>query len=624
MRAARPARGAVVLSWRRGFILLWALLLAIKLWMAWRLPLFSDEAWYWLEGQRLAWAYSDLPGLTAWLARLGTAVAGTTALGLRWPFLALGAAVPWLCVRIGARWLDAQAGWQAGVIALLLPLSAALGVLALPDVPLVFASVLALDAGLAMLERARARDGVQLALALVLGATSHYRFAIALAGLAVGVLAARGGRALLRRRDVQLALLAGALAWLPVLAFNLHWHDAGLRFQFVDRHPWRFHAYGLRLQALQPLLTGPLLYAGLLWCLWQAWRRRADSRWCLLLGAAGLPWLVYVGLGPFVDIQRVSFHWLLSSYLLAATALPALLREGGHTRWRGWILASNGVLCTVLWVLALQLVLPGGVVRLQRLGMDPKMFTHTGDVAATVRARLAAMPADTALVADDFMLAAKLAFALDAPARVWGLDHHLDAKHGRAVQRAIWGRDEQAVPRLRARPVLLAVDEAALHLETREPWNRHLCALFPGLRDVGAISLDAGRRQVLLYRRDPGASGACDYPALAFMRTPADGAVVSGSVELSGWATQDRVGVAGVEVLLDGRAIAKARYGIEDVSVRSRWPDSDDPAQPDVGFAASVDLRGVVPGEHALALRVSGRDGRVRVLEQRTIRVLAR
>ena len=56
---------------RRVFVTLWLVLLLLKLWLACTIPLFADEAWYWLEGQQPGWAYSDLPGLTAWLARLG-------------------------------------------------------------------------------------------------------------------------------------------------------------------------------------------------------------------------------------------------------------------------------------------------------------------------------------------------------------------------------------------------------------------------------------------------------------------------------------------------------------------------------------------------------------------------
>ena len=72
---------------RRAFWALWSAVLLVKVLVATRLPLFVDEAFYWQEGQHLALAYSDLPGLTAWMARLGVELGGHTLLALRAPFL---------------------------------------------------------------------------------------------------------------------------------------------------------------------------------------------------------------------------------------------------------------------------------------------------------------------------------------------------------------------------------------------------------------------------------------------------------------------------------------------------------------------------------------------------------
>ena len=67
---------------RRWFAGLWLALCVIKLALAAHLPVFVDEAFYWQEGQHLAAAYSDLPGLTAWLARLGVAIGSDNTLAL--------------------------------------------------------------------------------------------------------------------------------------------------------------------------------------------------------------------------------------------------------------------------------------------------------------------------------------------------------------------------------------------------------------------------------------------------------------------------------------------------------------------------------------------------------------
>ncbi len=612
----------MALTPRRVFLALWVALLLLKLWLACTVPLFGDEAFYWLEGQQLAWAYSDLPGLTAWLARLGVAVGGDTLIGLRWPFLLLGTALPWLSVRITARWFGDDAGWRAGSFSLLLPLASLTGLLALPDVPLLFATLLAFDACAMLLQRVTAAACLELAFALAIGANSHYRFAISLFAAGLGLLATREGRRVLRHPCVLVALAVGALAWLPILLFNLDEHAAGLRFQFVDRHPWRFHLYGLKLQLAQPFIVGPLLYVALLWALWQAWRRRNDPRWCFLLVAAGLPIAIFAGLAPFVDIERVSFHWPLSAYLLLIACVPWLLRDGGHRRSHAWVVGTSGLLCAGMWLCASQLALPGGTLRLAQAGFYPEMFAGWNAVGVESRRKLSALPPGTAIVADNFNLAAHLEFAMAGVQPVIALDHRLNAKHGRSLQLALWHRDERALPALAQRPVLLVVEESLLQLELREPWNRHLCALFPGMRDAGELSLDDGRQRFLLYRHDPGASGRCAYPPIAFMRSPLPDAAVSGALDVTGWAFQDGVGVARVEILLDGRSAAVARYGIDDAGVRSQMPESDDPQQPRVGFTAHLDLSAEAAGEHALALRVTGRDGHVRVLENRRIRVI--
>ena len=116
------------------FVAWWAAACVLKLVVAARLPLFVDEAFYWQEGRHLASAYSDLPGMTAWLVRLGTALGGENAFAVRLPFLVIGALVPWWVARIGRRWFGAIHGWRAGTLAVLLPLVGTLGVLALPDV----------------------------------------------------------------------------------------------------------------------------------------------------------------------------------------------------------------------------------------------------------------------------------------------------------------------------------------------------------------------------------------------------------------------------------------------------------------------------------------------------------
>ena len=196
---------------RRWFVGLWLAISAIKLLLAMRLPVFVDEAFYWQEGQHLAWAYSDLPGLNAWLARLGSAIGGDHSLALRLPFLLIGACIPWLVVRMTTREYDALTGWQAGSLALLLPLSGTMGLLALPDAPLLLATLLCLDASLRLLRRVDAFAAGELALGLVIGGLCHYRFAAVIAVGLVAMLLLPAGRRALQRPLPWLAV--GSARW---------------------------------------------------------------------------------------------------------------------------------------------------------------------------------------------------------------------------------------------------------------------------------------------------------------------------------------------------------------------------------------------------------------------------
>ena len=205
---------------RNWFIGLWTVLLLAKLVLAAHLPLFVDEAFYWQEGQHLAWAYSDLPGLTAWLTRLGVAIGGDNTLALRAPFLLVAACLPWLVARITAREFDPGQGWMAGIYAMLLPLLGTLGVLAVPDAAMTLATLLCMDAGTRLLRGVTAGAAVELAVGLAIGGLSHYRF---LAVIGVGFLALllipQGRRALGDPR-VLIAMAFGAAAWKHVVGIG--------------------------------------------------------------------------------------------------------------------------------------------------------------------------------------------------------------------------------------------------------------------------------------------------------------------------------------------------------------------------------------------------------------------
>jgi hypothetical protein len=106
---------------------------------------------------------------------------------------------------------------------------------------------------------------------------------------------------------------------------------------------------------------------------------------------------------------------------------------------------------------------------------------------------------------------------------------------------------------------------------------------------------------------------------MAWIDVPAPGARVGDRFEVAGWAFKDGVGLARVEVLLDGKVLAEADYGRSNPGVAAYWEVSKDPLHPEVGFVADVDARGVTPGAHWLGLRLHGRDGSVETWSEQPV-----
>lgn len=605
---------------RTWFLALWAVVLGLKLLVAARLPLFVDEAFYWQEGRHLAAAYSDLPGLTAWLTRLGTAVFGDHALALRLPFLLVAASVPWLVARIAAREYGPQAGWQAGSFAILLPLAGSLGLLALPDATMALATLLCVDAGARLLRRVDAGAALELAAGLALGALSHYRF-IAVIGVGLLVLLLLPeGRRVLRDVRVWIAIAFGAAAWTPLLFWNIDNAEAGLRFQLVDRHPWAFQLQGAWFLAIQPLLVTPLLFAALLWA---AWRERGAvavaRRYFAWLG--GLVLLGFLVLGFFADVERVSFHWPLPGYLALLPLLPAVLAL--WPRWlraATWITAALGLAAVLGYYVAVSI--PEVRARSAAEKWYPYNFAGWERLADAVRAELATMPPGTRLVAGNFKVGAELGFALgrhDIPV----LDHELNARHGRAPQLRLWNLEISDRAEFGDPPVLLVLAPSDVRYRDLLRRYHHVCGIAGPLPAPRTVQVDHGRQRFVLLPILERMEGPCTLPAMAWIDAPLPGARVDRRFEASGWAFKDGVGLARVEVTHDGRVVARAEYGLDSPGTADYWQVSTDPNHPKVGWRAQVDLGEHVPvGTIAwLGLRLHGSDGSIEDWPEQPVRV---
>jgi 4-amino-4-deoxy-L-arabinose transferase-like glycosyltransferase len=514
MSMVEPSSVAVrARRWRGTFLVLFVLALACKVVIAATLSPFGDEAFYWQESLRPAWGYSDLPPVTAWLIAASEAVFGHGLLAMRLPFLLLGAIVPWQVASLAARsGADPAARWQAATFAMCLPLVGSLGVLALPDVPLTFAIVLATQGLVRALETNRKRDGVLMGLGLALAWATHYRAAMAMLAGLVFVACMRRGRRALHKAWFWLAMAVAAAGLVPIILYNIAARGAGVAFQLVERNPWQFHADALVQPLEQAVACTPFLYALLLWAAWQAWRRRAEAPFDVVSTVAGTFVIAYFVLGLFADDLRFRAHWPLPGYILLCVALPALLAHASrgvraYARL-SLVVAGAGLLVGFTWLgLA---AMPRGAVALAGLKAFPSNFTGWREAAAALPPR----GPGTLLVADNFMLAAELRFALGASATVYSLDSPLNRKHGRAPQLRAWSLDEQALAMHPGAPMVLAVDETALSERDTRGWLASVCRRVDITRPLGRVDALGGRRRFAFYearaRAVPGAAGDPD------------------------------------------------------------------------------------------------------------------
>lgn len=316
----------------RVFLGLLLVSLVVRLVASVRLPLATQEAYYWMYAQHPALSYFDHPPAIAWAIGLGCWLLGDSELGVRLLAAPLMLLSSWLLYRLAAFWVSREAGVVAAIALQLLPFYYGMGLIHTMNAVL-FASWLGC---LLALSHALERDwkpGWYLAGALG-GVALLSKYSAVLLG--VGTLAALLTHPRWRRHLVTphpwLAAGVALLVFSPVIVWNWQHDWASLRYQFYARYEgagfaWKWVGRSLGLQVV--LLT-PVPLAFLLW-----WTRRSlrGARWRAPAPAFALAFsVVLLGLFAYRTFTySIHLDWTTPMYF---GALPPL--AGAYLAWVRW------------------------------------------------------------------------------------------------------------------------------------------------------------------------------------------------------------------------------------------------------------------------------------------------
>lgn len=627
----------------RALLLAGMVLLSLKLFLASRLDLYSDEIFYWLASTRLALAYSDLPFMTSLLVWLGTQGETASPLAVRSLFLAMGSCLPlllyWLALPIRGPLHAVAAAW----LSLCIPLGGFLGLLAVPDVPLIVFGLLSVG----LFERALRdnlwRHWLLLGACVALGLATHYRFILYPAGALLFLMLPGAARVQWRNPRLYVALLIACLGLLPILWFNLSNQMASASFYLVERHPWEFRSAGLLHAVLQAGVVTPPLYALLLVTLWRMWRlaRRGSEPARLLLCVALVNLLVYLLLAPWTDPTSTTLHWPLSAYFPILVFVPGTLillfnhlreRLGAARAW--WLtlaipaLGFLGSFAALLGVGSQAYQEP--VQRLLGRGVLSNKMAGWEEFAAYSRNVLAFSFGDEnpLIVTDNYYTAAQLGFAgvSDQPMT---LDSSKAVRDGRSVQLNLWGMDREAVIARAGEPFMFVMEDSSLNILEGIDTVASACDLSRDLRRIDRLSLFGGDKQFTFFRGeliDPAdergyPADPCPLPPRAWIDAPVAGQTLSGEFRVEGWAFNEDIGIRSVSLLLNGRLMEEIPYGISRPDVASSQNVRTDPNSPNLGFAFSFDTGSVANGHYFLEIGLTDERGMQSRYGRRPVRI---
>ena len=607
------------------------LLFCIKVFLASSLDLFSDEVFYWLASTRPAIAYSDLPFMTALLVGLGSLLDSGNTLAVRSLFILLGTSIPLLIYWLALPITNKRQALLSALLALCIPMGGFMGLLAVPDVPLIVFGLLSLGA----FERALRTDRFIYWLAtgvfVALGLSTHYRFFLYPTAALVFLILFKDEHKQWRNPKFWFAVGVAAIGLFPIIWFNVENQLASANFYLIDRHPWQFQALGLLHVFKQAGIVTPPLYLLLGLVVWQLVRhQRADRNAALLACFALCNGIVYLVLAPWTDADSTSLHWPLSAYFPLLVFVPrsmeelrALIEIKYNSRIARNTLAAVptiGFIGTLValtsigsqaFQLPLQTVIGPGVLSNKMAGWT-EFATYSSQLITDE------FPGPSPIiVSDNYYTAGQIAFA-GVSSNSLTSDEDKAVRDGRITQIKLWQMDESALQQRPDSAVLFVTEDSTLNVIEKTAVMMKMCHQVPNLEYLNSLSLFNGDKRFSFYKASStfrstnsktDRANPCPFPPRAWIDPPLANAQLTGMSHIEGWAYLEDTGIESISLLIEGVEVRVLNYGISRPDVVAAMSVKTDPNSPRLGFSYEFDSTTMPNGSYSLAIRIIDKNG---------------
>ena len=618
-----------------------ALVMTVKLVLASILDLYSDEIFYWQASTHPALGYSDLPFITATLVGIGSSIAPGSALAVRMGFLIMGSSLPFLVYWIGKPITGSIRAVEAAALSLCLPLGASLGLLAVPDVPILFFGLLAVG----FFERATRtgdyRYWIAVGFIAACGFSTHYRFFLYPAAAILFLIISSEHRYLWKKPGLWTAIPIASLGLVPIILFNLSNQLSSASFYFVERHPWEFQSEGLLHVFKQAVVVTPSMYLVFFVTLVYLYKRAkgGDNRATLFLCFSMVNLLVYLVLAPWTDNNSTSIHWPLSGYFVLLVYVPDCLHvcygwlrnQWGENSARRVIASVPviGFLGTFIGFIGvgsqafhtqLQPILGTGVLSNKMAGWQ-EFSAHYSTVLERHFDNN-----DVIGITDNYYTAAQLEFA-GLATQTYNLDNDKAVRDGRAVQYQLWQQDESSLGNHAGEPALFVTEDSTITIVDKTEILGRACESLENLQFLEQFSLFEGEKRFTFYKAGAiratksYAAQVCPYPSQGWLHAPQEGDVLQGNAFFTGWVFNEDIGVREVSLLVNGERVSQIEYGISRPDVVEVMQVDSDPNMPYLGFDHWLDTTRFENGDVEVALEFINNLGERQVYGSRMVTI---